>query len=50
MVAKVMIVDDLAMMRMVIKAFVENMPGFEIVAQRMQMASWRWSSCRNIPT
>ncbi len=32
MVAKVMIVDDSAMMRMVVKTFVEHMPGFEIVA------------------
>jgi chemotaxis response regulator CheB len=32
MASKVMIVDDSAMMRLVIKGIVEKMPGFEIVA------------------
>lgn len=32
MVAKVMIVDDSAMMRVVIKNIIEKMPGFEVVA------------------
>ena len=40
---KVMLVDDAAMMRLVISKFIASLPDFEFVALQ-PMARWPWNS------
>ena len=47
MSSKVMIVDDSAMMRLVIKGIVERFPGLKSLPT-LQTEDWRWWSYRNI--